>query len=300
MLNPTNPQTVVRWSMVSLKVEVYADREALRLPQSHQRDVAVQIVYIAVSRVEESAMPLRDPFRPPIWNRSSWEGFHGGWPMAIVQRLSPLLPAEYTAEPRVHLGTYCEIDVSTYEDDVPKQREGAAEAGAGGMATAVWAPPQPTLLIDADLTEQYEYEVLVYDQTRARQLVAAVEIVSPANKDRPESRRAFVTKCAALLQQRVCVSIVDLVTTRDFNLYAELLELIDRRDPALPEHPPCNYAVTCRGRKVGRTSRLEGWVYPLAVGQRLPTLPLWLTDDLAVSLELEASYEETCRVLRIA
>ena len=32
----------------------------------------------------------------------------------------------------------------------------------------------------------------------------------------------------------------------------------------------------------------------------LPTLPLWLADNLAVPLELEASYEETCRILRIA
>jgi hypothetical protein len=37
----------------------------------------------------------------------------------------------------------------------------------------------------------------------------------------------------------------------------------------------------------------------LALGQPLPTLPLWLADDLAIPLELEPSYEETCRVLRI-
>jgi hypothetical protein len=29
-------------------------------------------------------------------------------------------------------------------------------------------------------------------------------------------------------------------------------------------------------------------------------LPLWLTDKLAVPLELETSYEETCRILRLA
>jgi hypothetical protein len=37
----------------------------------------------------------------------------------------------------------------------------------------------------------------------------------------------------------------------------------------------------------------------LALGHPLPTLPLWLADDLPVPVELEASYEETCRVLRI-
>src|SRR5439155_7816887 len=97
-----------------------------------------------------------------------------------------------------------------------------------------------------DLVDQYEYEVLVYDQSRGRHLVAAVEIVSPANKDRPENRRAFVTKCAALLQQGVCVSMVDLVTTRQFNLYTDLLALHDRSDPAFASNPPSIYAVTCR------------------------------------------------------
>src|SRR5439155_10539473 len=204
-------------------------------------------------------MPLRDHFRPPVWTRSSWEGFHGGWPMAMVQRLSPLLPKEFTAEPRVHLGSYYEIDVCAYEDDEPKTREFSSRENSGGVATATLAPPQPTFTVDADLAEQYEYEVLVYDQSRGRVLVAAVEIVSPANKDRPENRRAFVTKCAALLQQGVCVSIVDLVTTRNFNLYTDLLTLLNKSDPAFASNPPPVYAITCRCRKVGQTSRLESW-----------------------------------------
>jgi hypothetical protein len=244
-------------------------------------------------------MPLRDHFRPPVWKLASWEGFDGMWPAVIVQRLDPLLPSEYSAEPRVHLGTYYEIDVCAYEEDAPKKVWSTTAANPGGTATATAAPPEPTLTIEADLADQYDYEVLVYDQSRARQLVAAVEIVSPANKDRAENRRAFVTKCAALLQQGVCVSMVDLVTTRGFNLYADLLALLDRSDPAFASRPSPIYAVTCRCRKVGQASRLESWAYPLTVGQPLPKLPIWLTDELNVMLDLEASYEETCRVLRI-
>ena len=45
-------------------------------------------------------MPLRDHFRPPVWRRASWEGFHGMWPATIVQQLSRELPPEFTAEPR--------------------------------------------------------------------------------------------------------------------------------------------------------------------------------------------------------
>jgi hypothetical protein len=37
----------------------------------------------------------------------------------------------------------------------------------------------------------------------------------------------------------------------------------------------------------------------LAIGQPLPSLSVWLSETQTVSLDLEASYEETCRVLRI-
>ena len=62
-------------------------------------------------------MPLRDHFRPPVWNQASWEGFHGGWPMMMVLNLAPKLPKGFAAEPRVHLGTYFEIDVCTFDKD---------------------------------------------------------------------------------------------------------------------------------------------------------------------------------------
>ncbi len=242
-------------------------------------------------------MPLRDHFRPPIWTKSSWEGFHGMWPATLVQRLVKHLPEEFTAEPRVHLGAMFEIDVCAYENDEPKRP--FVSDDSGGVATAVWTAPAPTATAELELADQYEYEVLVYDQSRGRQLVAAVEIVSPANKDRPENRRAFVSKCAALLQKRVCVSIVDLVTTRHFNLYAELMELAGQPDPAFELTTPNTYAVTCRGRKVAGRSRFEVWAYPLVIGKTLPTLPLWLSDDLCVPLELELSYDDTCKVLRL-
>jgi hypothetical protein len=244
-------------------------------------------------------MPLRDHFRPPLDNLTSWEGFHGQWPAMIVQALSSKLPSRYVAAPRVHSGSSAEIDVATYEQDEPPPSSPNVGNGNGGVATAVWAPARPTLAVATDLPEQDEYEVLVYDRKRGRRLVAAVEIVSPANKDRPEHRRAFVCKCVALLQKLVSVTILDLVTTRNFNLYGELLELLGQTDPSLQPEPPPLYAVACRGTKQSEAWLLETWALALTLGQPLPTLPLWLADNLAVPLELEACYEETCRVLRI-
>jgi len=240
-------------------------------------------------------MPLRDHFRPPILDNWSWEGFHGLWPGFMVQQLARLLPDEYIVEPRVHLGTNFEIDVSACERDAPPPW--LSEAKSVGTALATYAPPAPSRVAEVELTEEYAYEVLVFQ--RNRELVAALEIVSLGNKDRPEARQAFVSKCAALLQNRICVSIVDLVTTRRFNLYGDLMELAGEPDPDFTALAPATYAVTCRGRKVGGKPRLEIWSHPLVVGQPLPTLPIWLTEDSAVSLDLEACYEETCRTLRI-
>lgn len=244
-------------------------------------------------------MPLRDHFRPPVSKRSSWEGFHGGWPMRIVEELAPRLPDGFVAEPRVHLGHFYEIEICTFERFEEGEPIAASTLGSnGGVATATQAPPAPTLTIDAEFPEQYAYEVLIFDLERERQLVAAVEIVSPANKDRPESRQLFVAKCFNLLQKDVCVSIIDLVTFRQFNLYTELLALMNRSDPAFNPAPSI-YAVTCRKRQPGCRSKLETWSRPLAVGKPLSSLPVWLSETQTVSLDLEASYEETCRVLRI-
>ena len=241
-------------------------------------------------------MPLRDHFHSLRKGSTRWEGFHGQWPAMIVTKLNENLPPGYVAEPRVRLGALVEVDVGAREVDALALQ---TPDELGGVATATWAPPQATLTVAADLPAQYEYEVRVFDTQDGWRLVAAIEIVSPANKDRPEHRRAFVAKCAALLQEQVCVAIVDLVTTRNFNLYSDLLDLIGQTDPALSPKSPTIYGATCRGTQKRQTWLFETWMYPFAIGRPLPTLPLWLGDDLAVPLELEASYEETCRALRI-
>jgi hypothetical protein len=141
--------------------------------------------------------------------------------------------------------------------------------------------------------------VRVYDTGEGRRLVAAVEIVSPANKDRPEHRRAFVTRCAAMLLDNVCVAIVDLVTTRGANLYRDTLEVLGVIDPSLPDEPPPLYAAACRWARKDGIWLLESWSHHLELGRPLPTLPLWIAETVSVPLELESSYEQTCRILRI-
>ncbi|HET6883232.1 MAG TPA: DUF4058 family protein [Pirellulales bacterium] len=242
-------------------------------------------------------MPLRDHFRPPLDDVASWEELHGQWPAVIVQHLRRKLPDGYVAAPRVRRGSPLEIDVSAFEkDDIPSAN--LMSAANGGTATAVWSPPAAGLAIETELPAFDEYEVRVYDAKRGRRLVAAIEIVSPANKDRPEHRNTFVGKCAALLRKGVAVSIVDLVTVRQFNLYAEMLTFLGHNDPTLSDPPPHTYATSCRWVKKEKTM-LEGWWHVLTVGQPLLTLPLWLGAQLVIALDLETTYEQACDDLRI-
>jgi hypothetical protein len=180
----------------------------------------------------------------------------------IVQMLARKLPRRYVAGPRVHSGAFLEGDEATDAND------GADSTSP--VAIVVWEPPERALSIATDLPAQDEYEVRVYDSRRGRRLVAAVEIVSPANKDRPEHRRAFVAKCAALLQQRVSVTIVDLVTARNFNLYAELLETIGAADPEAAACQPLRQERPPSGQPAGdrpfRTAEFSGGLLaPLAL-----------------------------------
>jgi hypothetical protein len=227
----------------------------------------------------------------------SWDELHGMWPAMIVRELNQVLPEPYFAAPGIHLGTLYEIDVGTYEDEAAGPK--GADASNGGAAIATYTPPKPTLTLEPRLPHQDLYEVRVYDSRRNRRLVAAIEIVSPSNKDRPETRGTFVSKVAALLKHDICVSIVDVVGTIDFNLYAELMSFLGSSDAELGEDPPPMYAVTLRMRHSDRRRMMDNWYHELAIGRPLPTLPIWLTETQAVSLDLESSYAETCRTLRI-
>jgi hypothetical protein len=243
-------------------------------------------------------MPLRDHFGPPVSKTASWEGFHAMWPASIVQQLRKLLPPGYVAEPRVHLGTLMEIDVGALESAEVARSSGAN--GNGGAATTAWTATAPVVAVETDPPDEYEYEVRVFDVERKRTLVAAIELVSPANKDRLESLQALVAKCAALLRKGVAASIVDLVTIRRFNLYAQFMEFIGHPDRTMSNEEPPIYAASCRWVTTGTRARPEAWSHTLVVGQPLPTLPLWLRQDLVTGLDLEPSYEQACSDLWIS
>lgn len=236
-------------------------------------------------------MPLRDHFDAPLEETTSWDVIHGQWPAMMVLQLNARMPARYVAGPLVHLGSEIEVDLASFDHDTSRSVDAGPQYG--------WQATAPSVIARTELLKVDNYEVRIFDTRRNRRLVAVVELVSPSNKDRPESRQVFTAKCAALLQQGVSVAIVDVVTARNFNLYAEMLDLIGQEDPTLGSTPSAIYAAECRWLPRPPQSTLEGWSFELGLGRPLPTLPIWLSEQLAVPLDLEACYEETCRALRI-
>jgi hypothetical protein len=129
--------------------------------------------------------------------------------------------------------------------------------------------------------------------------VAAIELVSPGNKDRPEVRRAFSAKCAAYLTRGVGLVVVDVVTNRQANLHNDLIRLLGQGEPFLMPDAASTYAVAYRPSRHEDGDRIELWRRLLEPGHPLPVLPLALCNAGVVPLDLEARYAEARRRSRL-
>ena len=244
-------------------------------------------------------MPLLDHFHPPLFPTRRWESFHARWASAISDALNAnLLPKEYFAEIQSHVGSRVEIDIAAFRGNESRQRE-ILGSGSGAVATLEakpWAPPIPALRMPAIYPDSIE--VLVYGTRDGSTLVAAVELISPGNKDRPDTRRAFAAKCAAYLQQGIGLMIIDVVTERSANLHNELVELLDVGEKFQISDTEL-YAVAYRPIRRPDIERTDVWVASLAIGNSLPLMPLALDRQLCIPLDLEPPYAEACQRSRL-
>lgn len=260
-------------------------------------------------------MPLLDHFHAPLLNERHWEGFHAQWAGCISGWLNRALPKRYFAEQQTHVGSRVEVDVATFDFEPRQASRPVTGFGPsddeGGVATlvaepvlaaepTVEAPPAPDAVVDAVFPDSIE--VLVYSTEAGPTLVAAVELVSPGNKDRPDARRAFVAKCATYLLSGVGVMVVDIVTSRPAELHGDLMTFLGHpaaapvpadalyaaayrptRDPWLNPPPP---------RRSAPADQIAVWTAGVAVGGVLPVLHLPLDRGQFVPLDLEATYAE--------
>jgi hypothetical protein len=143
-----------------------------------------------------------------------------------------------------------------------------------------------------------QFEVLVFEAEGGARLVAAIELVSPANKDRASHRRAFAIKCASYLVRGISLILVDIVTSRQANLHDETMALLEHPGVALATSTSL-YASAYRPLVLGGQQQLHVWTAGLAVGQPLPTLPLALNAEICLAIDLEATYTDACSRRRL-
>src|SRR4051812_33782760 len=125
-------------------------------------------------------MPLLDHFQDPMKRRLPWSALHSGWATYLASNLvDRWLPAPFIAVEHTRQGTEIEIDVATYETS-----PATAASGNGGVAThsRTWTAPAPLASVPIEFPDSFE--VLVYADEAGWELVGAIELVSPKNKDR--------------------------------------------------------------------------------------------------------------------
>jgi hypothetical protein len=155
--------------------------------------------------------------------------------------------------------------------------------------------PQPRFTAEAD-GEVYHLvkSSIVVRHVSGDRIVAMLEIVSPGNKSNRHAFQAFVGKACELLEHRIHLLIVDPFPPgpRDPNgIHAAIWEQVEDDPFQLPPDQP----LTLVAYECGLTTR--AYIETLAVGQRLPDMPLFLEPNGCVMVPLEATYETAFAVM---
>jgi hypothetical protein len=195
--------------------------------------------------------------------------------------LNQRLPAGYFAEPNAQFGI--EIDAAAYGEVKP------AQASEASNALSNWEPRSPTATLPFQPTTDV-VEVQVFSLYAGPTLVGAIEIVSPANKDRPVHWDTLSSKCQTYLQQGIGLILVDVVTNPTANLHNALMRRLDLLSEPFQA---VLYAVAYRVADLENAPHLDIWQKALSLSNPLPTLPLYLKGGLCIPVDLDQTYQLT-------
>jgi hypothetical protein len=223
-------------------------------------------------------MPLLDHFHPPLYPRRHWEGFFVSWSSVIASSLNQSLPPGYFAEIRSSHEPRIEPDVRTWRDSPAHNLKLVQLRQADLRLPVTTFPP--------------EFGIHVYDEVGGITLVAAIELVSPGNKDRIETRKAFTAKCANNIMRAVGLIVIDTVTSEHSRPFEELMAFQFPGRP-FPDLGPLTAVSYRPDRDKDGNDFLEIRHHSLAVGKPLPDeIPMAIGGQGHVVLNLEAIYEE--------
>jgi hypothetical protein len=242
-------------------------------------------------------MPIHD------WTRVDagiFHHFHQRWIAALTDVLNErLLPTEYYALAEQQ-GAGFEPDILTLkagraaeetDDAIGSPEEGAPNRGGeqtkGGVVVAVQPRVQVTAETDLEFYRRKQNVVAVRHVSGDR-LVAVVEIVSKGNKSGRKAFDDFVRNAAELLSHQVHLLLLDLQapTRRDLQgIHGAIWDEV----AGVPYDRPADKPLTLAAYESGSIVRAH--VQPVAVGDPLIPMPLFLEPGRYVELPLEETYQ---------
>jgi len=231
-------------------------------------------------------MPVHD------WTRVSagtFHDFHNSWITHLKESLNAgILPDGYYAMSEQHAGQIIPDVLALERHDV--EPEGRMHPGAVAIAVA---PPRTK--IQHSLEEHTPYRLrqktLTIRATGSDRLVAIIEIASPSNKDRVQSVNEFVHKLRSTLKARVHVLLLDLIPPGPHDpggIHAVLCDTYGL-EYAYSDDQPLALSSYIADREP------TAYVEPVAVGQTLIDMPLFLDTEWYVPAPLERTYLEAYR-----
>jgi hypothetical protein len=234
-------------------------------------------------------MPVHDWSRVPA---GFFHDVHHAWIEELKRALNGgVLPPDYYAMAEPFAGGFGP-DVITLQGGDGGDSTGSAGngPGRGGLALA-----EPRIAVTAETEMEFyrrkQSSVAVRHVSDDR-VVAIVEVVSPANKNNRVGIEPFVRKAAALLSGGVHLLLLDLLPPgpRDpRGTHSLIWEHVAGAEPSPPERP-----LTLAAYEADLA--LRAYVVPVAVGDPLPEMPLFLEPRGCVEVPLEATYASAVAV----
>lgn len=225
-------------------------------------------------------MPIHD------WTRLDaglFHHFHQHWIVAICDALNAgVLPDGYFAlNEQVAKGPIPDVLTLNLGED--------RDDASGGIALAA-APPKTRFTIRAEESIYVRKASRISIRHRLGAVISVLVIVSPGNKSSVHALKSFVDKAAALLDQGIHLLVVDLFppSSRDpQGIHTAIWDEIANEPFALPTDKPLTLVSYAAGDVPTK------FVEPVAVGDRVTDMPLFLDSENYVPAPLEATYEAT-------
>ncbi len=220
------------------------------------------------------------------WTRveaGTFHAFHLGWITHLSEALNGgLLPSGYYAMAEQHGGRII-ADILTLRSP---PSPATPPAGEGGLAVAD-APPRVRHKLTVSSAAREMRRTLTIRHVSGDRVIAFLEMVSPANKDRPMSVEQFANKAEMALRQGIHLVLLDLLPPGPHDpqgMHAAIWERFDEESYLLPRDEPLTMASYVADRMP------EAYLEHLAVGSTLVEMPLFLDLDRYIYLPLESTY----------